>query len=78
MTVQEQKATERRWAPAYRAHCARCKKAGRTYSSYGSAEQAAQGHADKYCHVTHVVDQYGIRIVGSTRRPGDEKRAAGP
>ncbi len=40
------------------------------FSSYGSAEQAAQGHADKYGHVTHVIDQYGLRVVGSVRRPG--------
>ncbi|WP_053203987.1 hypothetical protein [Jiangella muralis] len=78
MTIQEQEIAERRWAPAYKAHCPRCKTSGRTFSSYGNAEQAAQGHADKYGHVTHVIDQYGIRIVGSIRRPGDAEAAAKP
>lgn len=78
MTIQEREAAGRLWAPAYRAHCSRCKKSGRTFSSYGSAEQAAQGHADKHGHVAHVIDQYGIRIIGSTRRPGDESGAAAP
>lgn len=71
MTTHEQETTERRWAPAYRAYCPRCKKSGRTFSSYGSAEQAAHGHADKYSHVTHVIDQYGMRVVGSIQRPGE-------
>lgn len=71
MTAREQEAAERRWAPAYRAHCPRCKSSGREFSSYGSAEQAARGHADKYSHETHVIDHYGIRVVGSVQRPGE-------
>ncbi|WP_046766696.1 hypothetical protein [Jiangella alkaliphila] len=78
MTTQEQEATGRRWAPAYRAHCPRCRNSGRAFSSYSNAEQAAQGHADKHYHVTHVIDQYGIRVIGSTRHPGDENGKAAP
>lgn len=62
--------TDARPAPSYRAFCPVCKKAGRRLSSYGSAEHVAQGHADKYGHTTHVIDQYGIRVVGSDRTPG--------
>ncbi|RIQ11881.1 hypothetical protein [Jiangella rhizosphaerae] len=72
MTTQEQEAGERRWAPTYRAHCPRCRQSGRAFSSYGNAEDAARGHAGKHNHTTHVVDQYGIRVVGSTQRPGDD------
>ncbi|WP_147375278.1 hypothetical protein [Jiangella rhizosphaerae] len=62
-------AGERRWHPAYRAHCPKCRKSGRTFAVYGSAERAARGHADKYGHATYVLDQYGIRVVGSDQRP---------
>lgn len=74
MTTDNQ-ATSRRWAPAYRAHCPTCQRSGREFSSYGNAEEAARGHAGKHSHTAYVLDQYGIRVVGSVQKPGSE---AGP
>jgi hypothetical protein len=65
-------APEQRFAPAYRAHCPTCHKSGREFTSYGNAEEAARGHAGKHIHTTYVLDQYGIRVVGSVQRPGGD------
>lgn len=65
------KAPEQHWAPAYRAHCPTCQQSGREFSSYGNAEEAARGHARKHAHTTYVLDQYGIRVVGSVQHPDE-------
>ncbi|TDD64551.1 hypothetical protein E1262_27870 [Jiangella aurantiaca] len=71
-TTGDQETGKRRWDPAYRAHCPQCRKSGRTFAVYGKAEHAAHGHAVKYGHATYVIDQYGIRVVGSDQRPGTD------
>ncbi|TDE09098.1 hypothetical protein [Jiangella asiatica] len=71
MSTTGKETPEQRWAPAYRAHCPTCRESGREFSSYGNAEEAARGHAGKHTHTTYVVDQYGIRIIGSFQRPGE-------
>lgn len=50
----------------YRARCPTCSCTGREWKSLGPAEESAREHTRKLRHVTHVIDQYGIRIVGST------------
>ncbi|RIQ13670.1 hypothetical protein [Jiangella rhizosphaerae] len=56
----------------YRAHCPACPWTSRDFSRYTTAENAARAHADEKDHTCHVIDQYGLRVTGSTVRPGDE------
>lgn len=78
MTTQERELIARRWAPSYRAHCPSCRRSGREFRSYGGAEQVAQGHADKNGHATYVIDQYGLRVIGSGRHPGESRETRMP
>lgn len=59
----------------YRARCADCPWVGRQFIRYGLADGSAHDHADTYAHITFVVDQYDLRIAGSTTRPAEVRRA---
>ncbi|TDC45935.1 hypothetical protein E1212_28015 [Jiangella ureilytica] len=59
----------------YRAKCADCPWEGRQFIRYGMADGAAHDHADAHTHITFVVDQYDLRIAGSTIRPKEPRRA---
>lgn len=54
----------------YRARCPACPWTGRDFTRYGDAESAARDHTRLKGHTTHVQDHYGMRVVGSTVRPG--------
>ncbi|MBB5787233.1 hypothetical protein [Jiangella mangrovi] len=59
----------------YRAKCVDCPWEGRQFIRYGMAEGSARDHANAYAHITFVVDQYDLRIAGSTIRPAETRRA---
>ncbi|RIQ23209.1 hypothetical protein [Jiangella rhizosphaerae] len=52
----------------YRGRCADCPWVGRPFIRYGTAEAAARDHARANGHICFVVDQYDLRIAGSTIR----------
>ncbi|WP_046771216.1 DUF7848 domain-containing protein [Jiangella alkaliphila] len=56
-------------APRYRARCPACRWTGRAFATYGTAEDAARDHARDKHHTTFVLDQYDMRVVGSTIHP---------
>lgn len=53
----------------YHGRCRDCQWRTRLFIRYSSAEDAARAHSDKRGHVTFVVDQYGLRVAGSTVEP---------
>lgn len=59
----------------YRAKCADCPWIGRQFVRFGTADASARDHADAHVHITFVVDQYDLRIAGSTVRPAETRRA---
>lgn len=59
----------------YRAKCADCAWVGRQFVRYGTADASARDHADGHVHVTFIIDQYDLRIAGSTVRPAEARRA---
>lgn len=56
--------------PRYAARCDHCRWTGREFSRYGTAENAVKDHVREHAHDAYVLDQYGMRVVGSTVRPG--------
>ncbi|PZF82740.1 hypothetical protein [Jiangella anatolica] len=59
----------------YRGRCADCSWIGRPFIRYSTADAAARDHSDAQRHTAFVVDQYDMRIVGSTVRPDRAGRA---
>ncbi|WP_116947925.1 hypothetical protein [Jiangella endophytica] len=59
----------------YRGRCADCSWVGRPFIRYGTADAAARDHSDAHQHTAFVVDQYEMRIVGSTIRPASARQA---
>lgn len=58
-------------AASYRWLCPTCHTKGRELSSSAAAEHAGAEHTKTFRHTTYLVDHYGMRVVGSTQRPGD-------
>ncbi|SDU31494.1 hypothetical protein [Jiangella alkaliphila] len=58
----------------YRGQCDDCSWTGRPFVRYGTADTAARDHADAHRHTAFVADQYDLRIVGSTVRPGEARQ----
>lgn len=54
----------------YQARCESCTDRSRRFLTYSSAETAAERHTEQTAHTTYVVDHYGLRVSGSTVRPG--------
>lgn len=65
--------SEERGRLRYRGHCADCPWVGRPFIRYALAETGARDHADTHGHVAFVVDQYDLRIAGSTVRPAQPR-----
>jgi hypothetical protein len=61
--------------PRYRPTCPTCPWTGREYTRSAYAEQAAADHCKDKGHVTHVIDHYGLRVVGTTAYPDTERNA---